>query len=297
MIWLSSSISGRLAFSGLIFLIIIASCGQNSGGFSEPTYDERRELPQAADDSNALRFAATSVENQIELSESYYPLLKQLSEKLGRPVRFVPLKNNDELMQALLNGQVDLARLGPLIYLQLRDRIDLEVLVRPVKKDGTGSYAVIAVRNDSPLKKIQDLRGRSIAFGDPKSTYSYIIPRKMLRDAGISMNDLSSTGVLGSMDNCAQNVLNGAYAAGAMSDTVFEKFKTRAIGLRILARSENLPGEPIVARRALGAATIDQVRRALLSVRDPEVLHAIAPDLEAFLPARPADYDRFAAFE
>jgi ABC-type phosphate/phosphonate transport system substrate-binding protein len=82
-----------------------------------------------------------------------------------------------------------------------------------------------------------------------------------------------------------------------MSDTVFEKFKTRAIGLRILARSENLPGEPIVARRALGAATIDQVRRALLSVRDPEVLHAIAPDLEAFLPARPADYDRFAAFE
>ncbi|KAB2930239.1 MAG: phosphate/phosphite/phosphonate ABC transporter substrate-binding protein [Leptonema illini] len=296
----SAPVSVRLSIIPLLFLLAsMASigCGGNSGGFSEPTFDERTEMPKAADDSNALRFGAASMENPIELSESYYPLLKELSEKLGRPVRFVPLKNNDELMQAIVRGQVDLARLGPLVYLNLRDRTDLEVLVRPVKKDGTGSYAVIAVRNDTPMKTLQQLRGKSIALGDPKSTYSNIMPRKMLRDAGVSMGDLSSVGMLGSMDNCAQNVLNGAYVAGAMSDSIYEKFRTRAIGLRILARSEDLPGEPIVARSALGAATIDQVRRALLSVRDPEVLNAISPGQEAYVPAAPGDYDRFRAFE
>ncbi len=280
-----------------VLLFLLLACGGDSGGFSEPTFDERVELPQVADESNALRFGAASLENPIELSESYYALLKKLSEILGRPVRFIPLKSNEELMQAVERGQVDIARLGPLVYLRLRDRVRLEVLVSPRKKDGIGSYSVIAVRNDSPIKSLKQLRGKSIALGDPLSTYSNAIPRRMLRDSGVGMGELSKVGMLGSMDNCAQNVLNGAYSAGAMSDSVYEKFRMRAIGLRILARSENLPGEPIVARSALGAATVDRLRRAFLSVRDPEILHPIAPGMEAFVPARPGDYDRFATYE
>lgn len=280
-----------------MLLSLVTACSGNSGGFSEPTFLEKGEQLKAADQSRALRFSVASLENPLELAETFHPVLKHVSEKIGRPVLFVPVRDNEQLVQALVKRQIDVAWMDPGAFLDARRQADVHVLVRSQKKDGGGATAVIVVRNDSPVKSLRDLAGKSLALGDPRSIFSSGLPKSMLRQAGVGPGDLSRMEYLGTMDNCAQNVLNGAYTAAGIKDSIYEKFRTRAIGLRVIGRSERYPAEPVVVREGLSGEVVESLRRALLGLREAEVLESISPDQGVFVPASGADYDVFRAME
>lgn len=281
----------------MLLLSLVVACSGNSGGFSEPTFLEKGEQLKAADQSRALRFSVTALENPLELAETFHPVLKYVSEKLGRPVLFVPVRDSEQLVQALVKREIDIAWLDPSAYLEARRQADVHVVVRSQKKDGGGVTAVIVVRNDSPVKSLRDLAGKSFALGDSRTTFSSVLPKSMLRQSGLALGDLGRMEYLGTMDNCAQNVLNGAYTAAGIKDSIYEKFRTRAIGLRVISRSEKYPAEPIVAREGLSSEVVENLRRTLLGLRETEVLESISPDQGVFVPASAADYDVYRALE
>ncbi len=54
------------------------------------------------------------------------------------------------------------------------------------EKKGVKEYnSVIFVRKDSPITSMADLKGKVIAFEDPDSTSSYMLPRKILENEGL----------------------------------------------------------------------------------------------------------------
>lgn len=61
------------------------------------------------------------------------------------------------------------------------------------ERDGALSYrGVLFVRRDSPIRTLQDLRGRSVAFQSPYSTSAYYLPAAMLLEEGLDMELLLS---------------------------------------------------------------------------------------------------------
>ena len=99
------------------------------------------------------------------------------------------------------------------------------------------------------IKNISDLRGRRFAFGDPNSTMSHLVPRAMMIQEGITMDDLAGFEHLSNHDNVALSVLTGNFDAGAIKEEVFRKYEPQ--GLMEVVRTPLISEHLIVASSAM----------------------------------------------
>ncbi len=138
-------------------------------------------------------------------------------------------------------------------------------ILKPLNKEGIPFYrSAIIVRNDSALQSITEIKGKTMAFGSPHSTSGNLIPRYLLWDNKVRMQDLKSFTNLQHHDAVAKAILKGQFDAGAVKDVVAEKYKPH--GLRILAWSKPIPAVPLVVRRDTPPEVVQAITRALLKL-------------------------------
>lgn len=229
-----------------------------------------------------------------EIHQRYDPLARNLALAIGRPVTVRIGANYQQHIEAVAKNQVDIALLGPVSYIELTRRFGPKPLLARFEVGGQSKlYGVIAVRKDSPLKTLAELSNASFAFGDPDSTMSHVVPRYLLKEAGVAHGAPKHYKFLGSHKNVALAVLAGDYDAGALKQDVFEEFEPK--GLRALAITPGVPDHVFVARSDLPEASLGRLRQALLSLKDqPEgraILGGIQSGLTALGPANDADFD------
>jgi phosphonate transport system substrate-binding protein len=117
----------------------------------------------------------------------------------------------------------------------------------------------------------------------------------MLFGSGVTPDHLTNMKNLHNHEEVAKAVLKGIYDAGAVKDVVAWKYQAQ--GLRIIAKSEELPNAPIAAGPTLPRDAETALIQALLSINgnSPEgqaVLADLGPELwHGFVPARGEDYD------
>ena len=87
------------------------------------------------------------------------------------------------------------------------------------KKRRESYYSMIITRVDAGLNTIQDLKGKSFIFNDPKSTSGYLYPMVMLKKVGIKMEDFSEVSHVTRHANSLLAVYNKQVDAGAISST------------------------------------------------------------------------------
>ena len=107
---------------------------------------------------------------------------------------------------------------------------------------------IIIVNNDSMISNILDIRGKTIAYGDPASTSSHLIPRAhLLTNANLDIDDYKAV-YLGSHDAVALNVQNGNADAGGLSKKIFEHLVEREMisldKVKVIAISNPFPNYP-----------------------------------------------------
>lgn len=229
-----------------------------------------------------------------EIHQRFDPLARYLADQIGRPVTVRIGSNYEQHNEAIGKNQVDLALLGPVPYINVTRRFGSKPLLASFEIKGQAKlFGVIAVRKDSPIKGLAELGQASLAFGDPDSTMSHIVPRYLLIESGLQRGLTQRFKFLGSHKNVALAVLSGDYDAGAMKKDVFEELAPR--GLRALATTPGVPDHVFVARADLPQASLTRLRQALLSLKDkPEgrsVLEAMQSGMTALSPAGDADFD------
>ena len=229
-----------------------------------------------------------------EVKTRFSPLADYLAEQIGIKVTVRVGTGYDEHIQAIGKDQVDLAYMGPASYVTLVNQYGNKPTLARIEKDGRPTFhGYIVTRSDSPINSLEDLKGQSFAFGDPKSTMSYVVPHFMLTQAGVMSDDSAEHTFLGSHINVALAVLSGDYAAGAIKPAVFRKFESK--GLRIIAVSPEISEHVFVSRTDLPEKTINDLRKAMFtaseSAQGVAALKAIKNSATGLIPVQDGDYD------
>jgi phosphonate transport system substrate-binding protein len=190
--------------------------------------------------------------------------------------------------------QADIAYLGPVTYVHVKERYGEKPLLAKVEANGSPFFhGMIITRKDSDIKSLQDLVGKSFAFGDPNSTMSYVVPRGMLMNADVPISSLIKHDFLMSHHNVALAVLGGYFDAGAVKEEVYYEFEPK--GIKMLAKSPPIPEHLFVARSNLPQELIAQMRSCLVNIaKSPEqttILQSIKPEITNLLPVADQDYD------
>lgn len=229
-----------------------------------------------------------------QLVKSYKPLANYLSERLGIPVKIEISKDYKTHINNVGKDRFDLAYMGPASYVKLVDIYGKKPLIACQEVNGKPTFqGKVIIRKDSELSSLKQLTGKKFAFGDPGSTMSHLVPRYMLYEAGVKVEDLSEYKFLGSHDNVALAVLTGDYDAGAVKEAVFYKYEFR--GLRVLKSTPALTEHNFVASNKLEPEVVNKLRKAFYqldkSPRGKTILNSIKPGVTAMRPVKDGDYE------
>lgn len=199
----------------------------------------------------------------------YLPFLRYLEQNTWNRFSLRFTEKYEDTVENLGKGITHFAALGPVNCIIANKKYGAGCLVMGLNLDGKPEYrAVIFTKIDSPIKNLKDLKGKTFAFGGRYSTQGHIIPRKMLEDAGITLDDLKNHVFTGSHANTARAVLNGEYEAGGIQDTLAKRLLAEG-KIRILATSRPYPSSLICYNKEVDPIILKAVKAALLSF-DPK---------------------------
>jgi phosphonate transport system substrate-binding protein len=217
------------------------------------------------DEKPVIHFGIIPRYNPMLMYRSYQPMMDYLSEHTPYRFELKLARDYTEAVALLQEGITPIASLGDVTFAEAQRNFDARPILKPLNGKGEAHYrSIIIVREDSPIRTMDELKGKTFAFGDPHSTSGNLIPRYLLFNHGITLFDLKEFVTLGSHDAAAKAVLKGKFDAGAVKDVIAYRYQEH--GLRFLAESEPIPSVPIVVRRDAPPELVAAVKKALLSI-------------------------------
>jgi phosphonate transport system substrate-binding protein len=248
-----------------------------------------------------LVMAFTPSRDPSALQESADAFVAVLAGLSGVPVRAQVASDYAGVIEALRSRRVDLAFVHPVGYVLARREAGCEILVRDVWESRTAYKASFYVRKASGMKRIEELRGRTVAFVDPASSSGYIYPMVLLMKRGLVRDRDPKTFFkdalfAGTHEAALRAVLQGRVDVATTFDLapkVHLKNPALVAQLVSIAETPEIPEAGICARPGLPPAAIQALKRALLGMKKPEHATALKGiyDIDGFVEARDADYD------
>jgi len=229
-----------------------------------------------------------------EISKSFTPLVKYLSDKTNRSFKLKISKNYQTHIDLIGNDQVHIAYMGPASYIKLVENYGKKRLLSRLEINGKPTFqGVIITRQDSDISALKLLQNKRFAFGSPSSTMSHLVPRYMLFDAGIPVSALEKYAFLGNHVNVALGVLTGNYDAGAVKEAIYKKYKEK--GLKALATTVPLSEHLFIASDNIDNKFVIKLREIMLELNlqsnGPDILKSIKKTTTALVAVRDSDYD------
>jgi phosphate/phosphite/phosphonate ABC transporter binding protein len=191
-------------------------------------------------------------------------VLHQLQFALGRAWRVTRFGTYAALVDAIREGELELAWLPPVAYLRASRSSEVHLLLGLVRSDSASFASTLFAAAGGGITTLADLAGRHVAWVDAWSAAGYLVPRGMLRAAGLDPERLfASQTIAGSHAAVLDAVRTGLVDVGATYCSVDAQRRLvrapwgRDPGLKAVACSEQIPGDAICAA---GALPLEQAR-------------------------------------
>lgn len=234
-----------------------------------------------------------------KVKELYVPIIEGVVKQIGYKARTIIASDYSDLARCLLDSIADIGWFSPLAYVNAREQGGVVPLVTPVV-NGTPSYeGYIIVHKRSGISSLTELRGKKVAFVDPKSASGYAFPRYLLKKAGIDLERNLEALFLGTHDKVINAVLSQTVDAGATYSEAWEMARQRGVPvdaeLRIVAKTEPIPKDVIAARAGLPPEVIELLKQSFINLKNTPAgkeLLSKSP-IEDFILAEDAKYDIF----
>jgi phosphonate transport system substrate-binding protein len=155
-----------------------------------------------------------------------------------------------------------------------------KLLLRRWKGGMADYHSAVFTTSDSEIKKLEDLKGKIIAFEDPESTSGFFLPKLLLTKKGFKLSRTAQVdakvapGEVGyifaqSQRKLVDLVLTKQVAAGAFSNDDYAALDgNKKSAISILAETASLPRHLVSVRKTLEPALAKGLERILLSMHD-----------------------------
>jgi phosphonate transport system substrate-binding protein len=248
-----------------------------------------------------LVLALTPSRDPTALQEAGDEFAKVLARLSGVPIRAQVASDYAGVVEALRSRRVDLAFVHPVGYVLANREAGCQILVRDVWQGKIAYTARFYVRKGSGIERVEDLRGKTVAFVDPASSSGYIYPMVLLIKKGLVRDRDPKTFFkdavfAGTHEAALQSVVHGRVAAAASFDKAPEiHLKDPALisQLSFVGETPEIPEAGICARPGLSADSVSRLKRALLAIKGPEHAQVLKQiyDIDGFIEAADRDYD------
>jgi phosphonate transport system substrate-binding protein len=169
-----------------------------------------------------LRVSFLPDESPSMLRRKSKPLIDYLEKKIGMKIEFRPMRDGDALVQALLSKKMDMVWLDGFNFIQAQLQSNEHVIPLVQRAEDEKTHSVF-ITTQGGIRRLQDLKGKTLAFGAETSASSYWMPRVYLLAAQINP-DFDITHVFsGAPDAIVAAVMNGEADAGALNSASWEK--------------------------------------------------------------------------
>jgi phosphonate transport system substrate-binding protein len=187
------------------------------------------------------------------------------------------------------HNKVDVAILGSLVTVLAVDRYDAQVMLKTDLLEGGSEYAgVICVREDSPVRDVEDLAGKRVALVRATMAGNLFPVADFIHREMMDGENAPKTIWVGTHDDAVLAMVEGMVDAAAVKDARLDAWARAhpSARVRILAQSPEVPESSIVARAGVAKALREQVAQALLKMEESDAGRATLREYGAvrFLP-------------
>ncbi len=182
-------------------------------------------------DPDTLVFAYTPVEDPAVYKTAWADFLDHLSEKTGKDIVFFPVQSNAAQIEAMRSGRLHIAGFNtgsnPLAVNCAGFR-PFTIMAAP---DGSFGYEMeIITYPGSGIEKVEDIKGKQLAFTAPTSNSGFKAPSAILKaDYGMEPEKDFEPVFSGKHDNSILGVANKDYDAAAVANSVMARMIEREV--------------------------------------------------------------------
>ena len=209
---------------------------------------------------------------------TYKPLADYLAKKLGRAVKLRTVDTWEGLAKSLASSETDLALMGPWGYVLANNQAGAEAVATILYQGKPEYFAIMVTSPNSGINRIEDLKGKTFAFGDKGSTSGYLIPFYEFHKRGLDVDTYFSKVIYTKHQAIEIQVTRGELDAGAdynrNRDAMIEQGLIKAADSKIIWTSAPLPNDAF-------AVSADLAKDKAFTARLVKALEEIGAELKA----------------
>jgi phosphonate transport system substrate-binding protein len=222
-------------------------------------------------DPATLIFAYTPVEDPAVYRQVWQPFMDHLARETGKRVQFFAVQSNAAQIEAMRAGRLHIAGFNTGSNPLAVNCAGFVPFAMMASNNGAFGYEMeIIVPANSPAQRIEDLRGRTIAFTAETSNSGFKAPSALLASQFNMRAGRDFTAAFsGRHDNSILGVANRDYDAAAIANSVLTRMVARNVvrsdQIRNIYRSQSFPTTGYGHAHNLSPALAEKIRGAFFN--------------------------------
>ncbi|VXD21010.1 Phosphonate ABC transporter, periplasmic phosphonate-binding protein [Planktothrix serta PCC 8927] len=266
----------RINFNLVLTLVIYSSvaCTPSvSPSVVSPSSSTNAPNPSNSQQNPELEIAIIPWVSSTEQQDKIQQLEEYLKQELHQPVKIQLTKDYETAVNLLVKGEVKVAYLGPLSYIQAKQRNpNLEPIVAHIEKTtGRPWYtSVIVVNSQAGIITLEDIKGKRFSFVSPSSTSGFLFPSAKFKKLGMKPDrDFSEVQYAGGHDKNIIALAEGKVDAIAVNKSAYIEAVQQNLlpenQYKTIWESQPIPNSPFVISSSLPSELKTKLQRALIN--------------------------------
>ncbi len=231
---LAASLVAVLAFAGAGWAAEDCPRGDLDERFCDRDGDLIADIPTDPSqwiDPDTLIFAYTPVEDPSVYRTAWADFLEFLEKKTGKKVVFFPVQSNAAQIEAMRSGRLHISGFNTGSNPLAVNCAGFRPFTIMAAADGSFGYEMeIITYPGSGIEKVEDIRGKQLAFTSPTSNSGFKAPSAILKADYDMIPERDFEPVFsGKHDNSILGVANKDYLAASIANSVMQRMMKRGV--------------------------------------------------------------------
>ncbi|QEP45186.1 phosphonate ABC transporter substrate-binding protein [Ectothiorhodospiraceae bacterium BW-2] len=247
----------------VVLIPLLSGCDTAPSTVIGPVYERSKQ-----EERLLYRLAVHPLHNPQKLAQAYQPLIDYLNHHIDWARFELEASRDYQSYEAKLRQrQPDLLLPNPW---QTLEAMKVGYRVIAMAGDAADFKGLFLLRHDSPIKSLDDIRGRSVSYPSPTALAAAIMPQRFLYDNGIDINREIDNRYVGSQESSIFNVLLGEVDVGVTWPIPWRLFQrdhpARAKELFVAWETPQLLNNSVMIRNDLPPTLAKQLLPLLLQL-------------------------------